>query len=137
MKTKFLKIVQDYYNYVWGLVILIVLFRAARCFYMYAVVDKFLRDEYKDAAKYWKMANEKAATNALINQKMITREAEAKEYFDQMEKFWYEYGPISSVMLIIATVSCCSTILCCFSRYRKNLEEYEDSPFNPHNGSDI
>ena len=56
MKKKFYQIVLEYNNYIWGLIILVVLFRAARSFYMYAVVDKFLRDEYKDAAKYWKMA---------------------------------------------------------------------------------
>lgn len=137
LKKKFYQIVLEYNNYIWGLIILIVLFRAARSFYMYAVVDKFLRDEYKDAAKYWKMAKQKEATNALIDQKMIKSEAEAAKYFEQMEKFWYEYGPLSSVMLIVATVSCCSMILCCLSRYRKNLEEYEESPFNPHNGTDL
>jgi len=56
LKKKFYQIVLEYNNYIWGLIILVVLFRAARSFYMYAVVDKFLRDEYKDAAKYWKMA---------------------------------------------------------------------------------
>ena len=45
-RHKFNAVVNDYYNYIWGLVILIVLFRGARSFYMYAVVDKFLRDEY-------------------------------------------------------------------------------------------
>lgn len=56
-RIKFFTAVNDYYNYIWGLVILIVLFRGARSFYMYAVVDKFLRDEYSDAAKFWKMAD--------------------------------------------------------------------------------
>lgn len=58
LKKKFYQTVLEYNNYIWGLIILTVLFRAARSFYMYAVVDKFLRDEYKDAAKYWKMANQ-------------------------------------------------------------------------------
>jgi len=82
LKKKFYQIVLEYNNYIWGLIILVVLFRAARSFYMYAVVDKFLRDEYKDAAKYWKMAKHEEATNALINQKMIKSEAEAAQYFE-------------------------------------------------------
>ena len=129
--------VRNYYNYIWGIVILLLLFRAARSFYMYVIVDRFLIAEYKDAAKFWKMADRQKATNALIDQKMIQKEEEAAQYFLEMEHFWTEYGPISSVILIVATISCCSTILCCFNRFKINLQEYEESPFNPANGTDI
>ena len=54
-----------------------------------------------------------------------------------MEDFWGTWGPVSSVVMALGFASMCSAVLLCFKRYKKNLEEYEESPFNPANEAEI
>ena len=73
----------------------------------------------------------------LANSEIQKEEIYNVKNYESMEKFWSEFGPISSVVLVIATMSSCGTILCCMRRYHSHLERYETDPLNPANGVSI
>ena len=58
--------------------------------------------------------------------------AEVKNY-KELEEFWSEFGPVSAILFIGFTAMSCCSVMVCFKRYRKHLEEYESSPFNSAN----
>jgi len=99
---------------------------------MYTIVDTFLREEYKESYNTWKAMN----TNSLFSNNIKQEEKEQFEKYDEMQEFWSEFGPLSSVILVISTLSCCSTILCCFKKYEQNLEAYENDPMCPANATE-
>ena len=108
----------------------LVLVRAVRAYLMYEIVDSFLQDEYKESYSTWKAMG---TTSNLFSNNLKEEEHEAVENYEEMQRFWSEFGPVSSIIIVISTMSCCSTILCCFSKYRKHLEIYENDPHNPAN----
>ena len=58
------------------------------------------------------------------------------EFYEQVEHIqeaWALYGLIA-IAVSIAMLSCmCSMVVCCFNKYKRNLQFYEDSPNNPAN----
>mgnify|MGYP006122387487 CR=1 FL=1 len=104
---------------------------------MYELVEKFLQEEYEDSYDSWVRSTENQAYDKKITDKEEImneiEEREAKKY-KEMEDFWTQYGPISSILLILSTFFSCTAVLCCFKKYTLNLEKYEKSSINPMNG---
>ena len=98
---------------------------------MYTIVDQFLQSEYKESYNTWKAMS----TNYynVFSNNIQEEEKEQVDKYYEMEEFWSQFGPISSIILVISTLSCCSTVLCCFKKYTINLEAYENDPMCPGN----
>ena len=111
--------------------------RIVKAVAMYELVEKFLQEEYEDSYDSWVRATENQAydNKVSVNEEIMNEieEREALKY-QQMEDFWSQYGPISSILLILSTFMSCLAVLCCFKKYHENLEKYEKSPINPQNG---
>uniref|UniRef100_A0A7S3CM55 Uncharacterized protein n=1 Tax=Strombidium rassoulzadegani TaxID=1082188 RepID=A0A7S3CM55_9SPIT len=102
---------------------------------MYKIVEDFLILEYKQSYNSYKVLEFEPVSELSIEVKNLENEEVQK--FSEMEEFWSTYGPFSSIIVILGTLASCLSIVCCFNSFRRNLEIYEESPFNPANGSQV
>lgn len=116
-------------KYVFFAIVGLVLCRVVRAYMLYSIVDQFLRDEYQESYSTWKAMGSSAVSGTIKDEE---RANVAK--YEHMQKFWSEFGPLTSIFLVLATIGCCGSVLCCFSRYKRHLERYEEDPHNPANG---
>ena len=108
---RYASLAYQYYRKIFAMIILLVLIRAVRSYFMYVVVDKYLQEEYRESYTNWKLMQSSSYEH--IPNEIQEDELMQADRYEDMQKYWSEFGPLSGIILISMTISCCGTVLCC------------------------